>query len=167
MPLPRTPQELAFHVDRHGVLAVPAVFWVGLLILSRQWVLLLLVGLSSRRDGGQSAALVAGASVPWLALAGQTLALLVAAAAFCRMPSGGRWARWVWRHAPKLLLGVALLNALALLPQLGRWQSFALWPDLFLASCSLLDAAVVAAVFTAPYYRQMFQEFPAPAQSGR
>ena len=77
MPLPQTPQELAFHVDRHGVLAVPAVFWVGLLILSRQLVLLLLVGLSSRRDGGQSAALVAGASVPWLALAGQTLALLV------------------------------------------------------------------------------------------
>ncbi len=167
MPLPSRPQEMAFHVDRHGVLAVPGVFWVGLLILSRHWVLLLLVGLSSRRDGGQSAALLTGTAFSWVLMAGQTLALLVAAAALRRLPDTGRWARWVWRYAPQLLLATAVINAAALLPLVERWQHVALWPHLFLASCTLLDAAVVVAVFTAPYYRQMFREFPAAAQPGQ
>jgi hypothetical protein len=163
MVLPRTPQELAFHTDRHGVLVVPAVFWLSLVVLARYWVMFLLVGVSARRDGGQSAAALAGVPVSWLALAGQALVLLVALAAMRRGPNAGGAVRMVWRFAPWLLLITAVCNAAILVPLIGRPQAWSPWPDLFLASCSLLDAAVVLAVFRAPYYRQLFQEFPAPA----
>ena len=163
MVLPRTPQELAFHTDRHGVLVVPAVFWLSLVVLARYWVMFLLLGVSARRDGGQSAAALAGVPVSWLALAGQALVLLVALAALRRSPTAGRAVRMVWRFAPWLLLIAALCNAAILVPLIGRPQAWSPWPDLFLASCSLLDAAVVAAVFRAPYYCQLFREFPAPA----
>jgi hypothetical protein len=104
MSLPRTPQELAFHTDRHGVLVVPAVFWLSLVVLARYWVMFLLVGVSARRDGGQSAAALADVPVSWLALTGQALVLLVALAAVRRSPTAGRAVRMVWRCAPWLLL---------------------------------------------------------------
>ena len=44
------------------------------------------------------------------------------------------------------------------------WQSdsWMLWPELFLASCVLIDLAVALAVLRDRFFAQLFSEFPAP-----
>ncbi len=160
MRLPSTDQEMAFHVNRHGVLAVPAIFWCALGFLARYWLLLFMVGLSSRRDAGSSQLLLGTGGLSWAMLIGQSLVLLIATVTFQRQPTGRAWARWLWAKTPTLIALVACCNALwigPLLVQPSNWQWNA---DLLLASCSLVDAAIVVAVLREPYYRKMFAEFP-------
>lgn len=160
MRLPSSEQEMAFHVNKHGVLAIPTLLWCALCFLARYWVLLFAVGLSSRRDTGSSHLLLGSGGLSWTMLIGQSVVLLIAAIAFQRHPKGGAWARWLWPYTPALIALVASCNALWLWPlftQPSAWQWNA---SLLLASCSLIDSAIVIAIFREPYYRKLFTEFP-------
>lgn len=153
--------DLAFHVNRHGVLAVPATLWLGFALLARQWLLLVAVAVSQFRGQTGTAMLLGDGGVPWWALAAQTPVLALMMAAACRQPQAGTWARWLWRRGREIVALTALLNlgwTTRLLLASDYWNA---WPELFLACCSLLDLAIVLAVYTTPYHRQMFAEFPA------
>ena len=151
---------MAFHVNRHGVLAVPVIFWFALAFLARYWLLLFFVGLASRRDGGASQQLLSGGGVSWSMLLGQSLVFLVLACAWQRHPNGSAWARWTWPRVPVIVALVAALNAWWIWPVLSQPDNWQWGADLLLASCSLIDTAIVLALYRSPYYRHMFAEFP-------
>lgn len=159
----RHAHELAFHVNGHGVLAVPATLWLGFALLARQWLLLMAVAVSQFRRQADTSLLLGDGGVPWFALAAQVPVLLLMLAAANRLPRAGAWARLLWRRGREIVALTALLNlgwTVKLLLASDYWSA---WPELFMACCSLLDLAVVLAVYTTPYHRQMFAEFPARA----
>lgn len=159
--MPDRPHDLAFHVNRHGVLAVPVSLWFAFALLARQWLLLLAVAVSQLRGQVDTSLLLGDGGVPWFALAAQLPMLLLMLAAASRLPSTGAWARLLWRRGREIVALTAALNlgwTARLLLASVYWNA---WPELFLACCSLLDLAIVLAVYTTPYHRQMFAEFPA------
>lgn len=165
-PMPNPlPHEFAFHVNRYGVLAVPTTLWLGFALLARQWLLLVAVAVSQFRGQTDTSLVLGDGGVPWFALLAQVPMLLLALAAANRMPTAGAWARILWRHGREIVALTAALNLVwtaRLLLASDYWNP---WPELFLACCSLLDLAIVLAVYTTPYFRQLFAEFPAREQA--
>ncbi len=154
------PHDAAFELDRHGVLRVPPLFWVALALLARHWVLLVVIGASARREGS-SVLLLGDGGIPWVALAMETPAVLLAFAAFNRKPDGGAWARILWKRGREIVALTALVNVGWTANLLIKSDYWTPWPELFLASCSLIDVAIALSMYTTPYYRQLFDEFPA------
>jgi hypothetical protein len=152
-------------VDRHGTLRIPGVLWLGFALLARYWLLLFAVLVSARRE--QSAVLLLGdGGVPWLLLVLEAPIVLLAFAGFNRHPTAGAWARMLWHRGREIVTLTAALNigwTTMLLLKSDYWM---LWPELFLASCCLLDAAIALAMYTTPLYRQLFKEFPTPPTEG-
>lgn len=162
MPVPEDPREFAFHVNRHGVLSIPGAFWLGMAVLCRHWLIILAVGLLSRRGDARLGPLLGTGGVPWPALLAEVPALVLVVAALARSPGGGRWARWVWRHGPACIgltvaLHLALTLRLALHAGPPAFNPHALWLGL-----TLLDLAVLLTALRTPYHRAMYAEFPAP-----
>ncbi|WP_430419220.1 DUF2919 family protein [Methylibium petroleiphilum] len=154
-----SPHDVAFQLDRHGVLRVPGLLWIAMALLARHWVLLILVAVSARREG--SATLLLGNDgVPWAALGMEIPIVLLAFAAFYRQPNAGAWARLLWRRGREIVALTAALNigwTVNLLLKSDYWLP---WPELFLISCSVLDTAIALSMYKTPYFRQLFSEFP-------
>ena len=155
-------QDSAFlDVDRHGVLRVPGVLWLGFAVMARYWILMLVVTVSARRSQ-ESVLLLGAGGIPWAWLAVQLPIVLLMAAGFQRVPTAGRWARVLWRGGRWIIALTALLNlgwTAHLLVQSDVWS---LWPELFLASCVLIDVAIAIAVWRDRFFAQLFSEFPSP-----
>lgn len=151
--------ERFLDVNAHGVLRVPGALWLGFAVLVRHWILMLMLGVSVR--GNPSLVRVLGeGGVPWVMLGVQLPALLVALAGVQRRPeAAGLW-RWLWRWGRAIVAATALANigwTIHLLVQSDYWLP---WPELFLGSCALIDLTVAVSLFTTPYNRQLFREFP-------
>lgn len=165
MPAQYSPHDAAFQIDRYGVLRIPALLWIALSLLARHWVLIILVIVLARRE--RSAWLLVGdGGLPWAMLMLEAPVLLLVAAALSRRPQGGTWARLVWRRGREIIGLTALLNLVWTTKLLVESNYWTLWPELFLASCCLLDVAIALAMYTTPYYRQLFEEFPARPPAG-
>lgn len=165
MPARHLPHDAAFQIDRFGVLRVPALLWLALALLGRHWILVLVVVVLARRESS-AWILLGDGGLPWAMLTLEAPVLLLAAAACNRRPHAGTWTRTVWRWGRELIALTALLNlgwTASLLYQSNYWTP---WPELFLASCCLLDLAVALAMYTNPYYGQLFKEFPDPSPRG-
>lgn len=151
---------MALHANRHGVLSIPGLFWVSLALLARQWLLLMMVGVSTFRGQTDISLLLADGGVPWGALAAQAPVLLLALAGANRVPGARPWARWVWHHGREIVALVVVCNLAWTARFLWASDYWLPWPELFLACCALLDLAVALSICRTPYYRQMFKEFP-------
>lgn len=152
--------ERYLNVNRYGVLSVPAPLWLAMAFLGRHW-LLLIVTLASARRSPETVQLAAS-SLSWFVLLLEAPVLILAYAGFSRMPSAGSVLRFIWLHG-RLILGLtAVLNLVLLGWFLWHSDVWRRWPELFLASCGLLDFAVVYGIFKSPYIRQVFLEFPPP-----
>ena len=151
--------ESFLNVNRHGVLRVPAMLWIGFAVLARHWVLVLIVAASARRD--PSVVTVLGEDgLPWTMLALQVPVVLVALAGARRRPEAGAVLRWLWRRGREIVALTALLNVswtAHLLLESDYWLP---WPELFLGSCALIDLAVALSLYSTPYLKQLFREFP-------
>lgn len=167
MPVPDDPREFAFHVDRHGVLAIPGMFWLGMAILCRHWLLVLVVGLVSRRGNAGLGALLGTGGVPWLAMAAEVPALMLALAAMARSPTGGRWARWLWANGPVVIGLTAALHLVVTLNLMRHAGPLAFNPHGLWLGLTLLDFAFVLTVWRSPYHRTMFREFPVLPESSK
>ena len=148
-------------VDRHGVLRVPGPLWLGFAVLARYWILVLVVTVSARRSK-ESVLLLGHDGFPWMWLAVQAPIVLLMFAGFQRVPTAGRWARMVWRQGRPIVALTALLNLGWTARLLWQSDDWALWPELFLASCVLIDLAIALAVLRDRFFAQLFSEFPAP-----
>lgn len=151
--------ERYLNVSRFGVLNVPMTLWLGMAFLSRHWILLIAT-LASRRSA-ETIQLAAG-SLSWIPLLLELPVLLLMFAGFSRHPTAGYFLRQVWRYGRYILGFTAIVN-IALVSWL-LWQTdvWRRWPELFLASCALLDIAIILGVFRSDYIKQIFAEFPAP-----
>jgi hypothetical protein len=163
----RHPPPLSFvdsrflDVDRYGVLRVPALVWVSLALLARYWVLLAVVAVSVRRNS-EAMGLLGHDGLSYALMAMELPAFAVALAAARRVPEAGRAMRLLWRRGRELMALTVVANLAwtgTLLFDSGYWS---LWPELFLASCCLLDVAIVSSMYTNPVFRQLFREFPSP-----
>ena len=148
-------------VDRHGVLRVPGTLWLGFSVLARYWLLVLAVTVSARRSP-DAVRLLGEGGYPWAWLVVQLPIVLLMFAGFQRTPTAGQWARVVWRLGRPIVALTALLNLGWTAHLLWQADGWALWPELFLASCVLIDLAIALAVLRDRYFAQLFSEFPAP-----
>jgi len=152
--------ERFLDVNRDGVLTIPMPLWIGLGFLSRHW-LLLVITLASARRSPEAVALASGA-ITWLSLVLETPALLLLAAGLSRHPLAGRFWRFVWTKGIWIIGFTVTINAGLLAWWLWHVDYWERWPELFLASCVLLDFAIFLGSFRSAYIRQIFIEFPRP-----
>ncbi len=154
--------ERYLNVNRFGVLSIPGPLWLAMGFLGRHWILLIIT-LASRRS--PDAIQLASSSLSAAVLLLESPVLILAYAGFSRHPSAGAVSRFVWRHGRAILAATAVIN-LGLLAWF-LWHAD-VWrrPELFLASCGLLDLAIVYGIYKSAYIKQVFAEFPAPAESG-
>ena len=150
--------ERFLNVNRYGVLSVPAPLWLAMAFLGRHWLLLIVTLASARRS--PETVQMAASSLSWLVLLLESPVLILAYAGFSRMPTTGSFLRFIWANG-RLILGLtAVLNLVLLGWFLWHSDVWRRWPELFLASCGLLDLAVIYGIFKSPYIKQVFLEFP-------
>lgn len=148
-------------VTNHGVLRVPGPLWLGLAVLARYWLLVLVVTVSARRSK-ESVLLLGHDGIPWAWLAMQLPIVLLMIAGAQRVPTGGRWARVLWRNGRVIVTLTALLNLAWTARLLWLSDDWALWPELLLTSFVLIDLAIALAMWRDKFFAQLFSEFPAP-----
>lgn len=154
--------ERFLNVNRFGVLSIPGPLWIAIAFLGRHW-LLLIVTLASRRS--PEAIQMAGSSLSWVVLLLEFPVLVLSYAAFSRHPATGRLLRFVWSKGRFILASTALLNLGLLGWFLWHADVWRRWPELFLASCGLLDITIIYGIYTSDYIKQVFLEFPKPDSS--
>ncbi len=148
-------------MDRHGSLRVPGVLWLALAFLARHLVLAFIVFAMAKRSPEMVRLL--GQNFSWLVLPLELPVALLMFAGANRSPTAGRLVRALWgagRPIVAATVGVHLAWAGWMLWTSDVWRT---WPELFLASCCLLDVAIAYALLKDDYYRQLFADFPAPA----
>jgi hypothetical protein len=155
--------ERFLNVNRFGVLSVPGPLWLAMAFLGRHWVLLIIT-LASRRS--PEAIQLASTSLSAIVLLLELPVLILAYAGFSRHPSAGVMLRTIWRNGRVILAATAVIN-LGLLAWF-LWHSD-VWrrPELFLASCGLLDLTIVYGIYKSAFVKQVFMEFPAPEAGGK
>jgi hypothetical protein len=150
--------ERMFDVDRHGLTRLPGPIVLGLVFLCRYLILVVIVFASARRSPDVTRVLGNGFEWWFLALEIPAAALLLAYGT--RSPGAAQWVRQLWTRGPLLIYGAVLAHlvaAVALLVQSKSWQP---WPELFLVSCSLIDCALAWRVWSDPFFKHVFAEFP-------
>jgi hypothetical protein len=152
-------------VNDHGVLRVPGPLWLGFATLARYWLLMLVVAVSSQQSQ-QSALLLGHDGVPWVWLALQLPIVLLIVAGAQRVPTGGRWARLLWRNGRVIVTLTALLNLAWTARLLWLSDDWALWPELLLGSFVLIDLATTLTIWCDKFFGQLFREFPASHDGG-
>ena len=151
--------ERYLNVSKHGVLNVPMTLWVGMLFLARHWILLIAT-LASRRSA--ETIQFAANSLSWLPLMLELPVLILIFAGFSRHPTAGPFLRQVWRFGRHILCLTAAVNIVWVGWLLWQSEVWRRWPELFLASCALLDVAIILGVYRSDYIKQIFAEFPEP-----
>ena len=154
--------ERFLNVNRYGVLSIPGPLWLAMAFLGRHW-LLLIITLASRRS--PEAIQLASTSLSAVVLLLELPVLILAYAGFSRHPASGAMLRAIWHKGRAILATTAVIN-LGLLAWF-LWHAD-VWrrPELFLASCGLLDVTIVYGIYKSAYIKQVFMEFPAPIESG-
>ena len=156
-----TIDERLLNVDRHGALAVPAVLWLVMAFLCRYWIVVVVVFASAKRS--PETVRLLGQDFSWFMLALEVPVMIVMAAAWNRSPEAGAFWRAVWARGRILLIAIAATHIAATVVALIASGVFRRWPELFLASCAVLDLAVIYALARDDYFRQLFADFPARA----
>jgi len=153
--------ERYLNVNRFGVLSIPGPLWLAMAFLGRHWVLLIIT-LASRKS--PDAIQLASSSLSALVLVLELPVLILAYAGFSRHPTAGAMLRFVWHRGRAILSATAVIN-LGLLAWF-LWHAD-VWrrPELFLASCGLLDLTIIYGIYKSSYIKQVFKEFPAPVES--
>lgn len=150
--------ERLLHVNQHGVLEIPGPLWLGLGFLSRHWILLIIT-LASARRSPEVVALASG-GLSWVTLTLSIPSLLLLMAGMSRHPTAGRFWRIVWNQGTRIVGLTAIINAGLLAQWLWHSQYWERWPELFLASCLLMDFAIFFGIRQSSYMQQIFKEFP-------
>jgi hypothetical protein len=150
--------ERLLDIDRNGATRMPAVMLLGILFLCRYWIVVVAVFVSARRN--KDAARVLGEGFEWWFLALELPALLMLLVYALRKPDAGAWVKALWARGAILVTlaaGAHLASTVWMLSQSSVWRT---WPELFFASCSLIDVVVVWTLWKDGFYRQLFAEFP-------
>lgn len=150
--------ERIFSVTRHGAIAPPLGLRLTMIFSCRYWIFLVLVFFSAQAS---PAALRWLANFPWVLLLFELPILLLVAATIHRSPGAHRLWRKIWQYGRALIVATALLHLLYVGWELWSTDVWRRWPELFLASCALLDVSAVYGIYKDPFYTEVFADFPA------
>ncbi|MDY0013027.1 MAG: DUF2919 family protein [Rhodocyclaceae bacterium] len=148
-------------INKHGVIAIPALLWAIILFEARGWILAFFGFVSAVIGSREASGLISGDSWQPILIA-ELLALLVLWAALRRTPDGGELPRWLWRHGQAFIcLAAASHVAWALLrhAQAAAWMA---WHDDQRLLLSIADALIALGIWLSAHARAVFQEFPPP-----
>ncbi len=151
--------ERLLDVNAHGVLRIPAEIWMALVFLARHWVLTLVVTVIARRS--KEAYILFGADFSWVVLAIEVPALLMAVLCLRRLPEASALIRRLWPLARYFGAATAVMHLVYVAWYLWNSSYWLPWPELFLASCALIDLAIITSLFRSPHLKRVFAEFPA------
>lgn len=150
-----------FNVDRNGSLRPSGVLWVSLAFLARHLVLAAIVFATAKRS--PEAVRLLGQHFSWLVLPLELPVAALMLAGASRSPATGSWARAIWRSGRLIVVGTVAVHMAWAAWMLSHSDVWRTWPELFIASCGLLDLAIAYSVLKDDYYRQLFADFPAPS----
>lgn len=149
-----------FNVDRHGSLRVPGAMWIAFAFLARHLILVAIVFAMAKRS--PDAVRLLGQGFAWLVLPLEIPVTALMLAGANRSPQSGRWLRIIWHRGRTIVLATVAVHLVWVGWVLSASDVWRTWPELFLASCSLLDFAIAYSVLKDDYYKQLFADFPAP-----
>jgi hypothetical protein len=153
--------ERLLSVNKHGAVAVPGTLWLAMAFLLRYWIVIVAVLVSVKRS--PQTIRVLGEEFAWVMLAVEVPTALMMMAATNRRPDAwGLW-RWLWTHGRTILIAIAAMHLAGAAFALYSAPAWRRWPELFIASCALLDAAVIFALARDDFFRQLFADFPKAA----
>jgi len=156
--------ERLLNVNRDGVLAVPAAFWLAGLVSVRYVLFVMLTFIAAKRSDGVMSLLSGG--IPWPAMLGELPVLALLWAAGSRKPGSGRGPRWLWQHAYVLVCLTTLAHLTWALWLIVDVNIEEVRKAVVLSCFSLLDLSISWVFWRSHYYRQLFSEFPdAPSAS--
>jgi hypothetical protein len=161
--MPTENDERFLDLNDHGVLRVPGELWLAFVVLTRQW-LLVVVGACSLMVGAADAARVAREGLSWWAVGVQAPVMLLMVAGWNRNPDAPHWLAWVWRQGLWLVTASVGLGLVWLGWHLVESNEWLAWPTLFYLSAGLLDVAIGWTVWRSAYFQAVFREFPAAAK---
>lgn len=144
-------------LDRHGVLKVPPALWLSMLFLCRHWIVLLMLLVSVRKTPEAAQWLT---SFTWVALPLEAPIFLLLAAIAQRTPQAGPSWRYIWKYGRSIILLTAIMHLLFVAWSLWNADMWRRWPELFLASCGLLDLSIIYSVYKDKFYYHLFNDFP-------
>lgn len=147
------------NVNEHGVLRIPFGLWLSVLVLSRGWVVALFV-MASLLSNQFDVLRLLGKDSFWITMLIEIPALAVLWLFSNRSPDAGPMVRGLWPKARLLMYATALGNLAYTAWYLWHSSYWLPWPELFMASCCLIDAAVCWGAHSSKYLREVFGEFP-------
>lgn len=150
--------EHVLDVNEHGVLRIPAALWLALVLQCRHWVLGGILLLSARYSQNVWYLLTNDFGVFILSIEIPGLLSLIVCTQ--RQPKAGKIFRDLWHWVP-------YLAAFTCIAHLGYaawylWNStyWLPWPELAIASVSLIDIVILLALFNNKYWLAVWREFP-------
>lgn len=151
--------ERFLDVDRHGCLRIPGALWLALAFLARHVLLAGVIFATAKRS--PDVVRLLGDDFNWFMLVFELPAVALMVAAANRVPDAPRVLRWIWHHGRSIVVGLAALHLLLAIWLLATSDVWNTWPELFVASCALIDLAIAHGVRRDAFFRQLFAEFPA------
>jgi hypothetical protein len=148
--------------DRYDVLRPNWAFWAMVLFLSRHLIFLLLLGVSHGRGAGGPANPSLGALIEPIYFISDIPALVLAYVAGNRVPAAGNALRFLW-HNGRAILILSIVTYLGLMVfKLGTGVF-----DFHLLTVAIIviNLVILAALLTNGYFRDLFDQFPAPARA--
>lgn len=133
--------------------------------LSRHVIVALIVFATAKRS--PEVVRLLGESYPWFMLPLELPAVALMLAGANRAPASGRAWRWIWANGRALVAVLATLHVGVAGWVLARSDVWNTWPELFVASCALIDVAIALAVLKDDFFRQLFADFPEPREAAK
>lgn len=156
-----TIDERLLTLNRHGSLAMPGALWLAMAFLARYWIVVSMVLLGARRSPDTIRLL--GQDFAWIMLALEFPVVLLMLAAANRRPDAGALWRLVWGNGRAIMIAIAAVHLAMAAAALWTTPVWRRWPELFIASCALLDVAVIYALIKDRFFTQLFADFPRAA----
>lgn len=144
-------------LDKYGSLKVPSTLWLSMLFLCRHWIVLLMLLVSVRKTPEAAQWL---ASFTWVALPMEAPIFLLFAAIAQRTPQAASLWRHVWQHGRTIIVATAVMHLIFVGWSLWNAEVWRRWPELFLASCGLLDVAIIYSIYKDKFFTHLFADFP-------
>ena len=152
--------ERLLNVDRHGCLRIPGALWLALAFLARHVLLAAVIFATAKRS--PDVVRLLGDDFNWFMLVFELPAVALMVAAANRTTDAPQLVRWIWHRGRGIVVGLALLHLLLAIWLLATSDVWNTWPELFVASCALIDLAIAHGVRRDDFFRQLFAEFPVP-----
>ncbi|WP_342620309.1 hypothetical protein [Rhodoferax sp. GW822-FHT02A01] len=150
--------ENLLDTNEFGVLRIPGRLWIGIIFSFRYAAFfatcLFITPLFSYFEDISE-------HLPYLLiLLFEAPAILLFVAAGFRTPNGMKFFQFIWKNGRLFLALASFLNityTILFLFKSNYWQR---WPELFMASCALIDLIILRTSMTSPHIIQVFSEVP-------